>query len=82
MNSAYMFYCHDDETMNFIADDESRIEVAGISADQMFNTIGNAICSEASILKVIKSLRPHQIERTQEMIDKLQSLLDKHNNND
>jgi len=77
-----MFYCKHDDTMNFIHDDESRIEVAGISVDQMFTTIGNAICANDGILDDIKSLRPHQIERTQEMINKLQTFLDKHNNND
>jgi len=82
LKDAYMFYCKHDDTMNFIHDDESRLEVGGISVDQMFNTIGNAICANDGILDEIKSLRPHQIERTQEMINKLQSFLDKHNNDD
>ena len=82
VNGAYMFYCKHDDPLNFIHDDESRIEVSGISVDQMFNTIGNAICANDGILDDIKSLRPHQLERTQEMINKLQTFLDKHNNND
>jgi hypothetical protein len=82
LKDAYMFYCKHDDTMNFIHDDESRLEVGGISVDQMFNTIGNAICAKDNILDEITSLKPHQIERTQEMINNLQSFLDKHNNND
>jgi len=75
-----MFYCKHDDTMNFIHDDESRLEVGGITADQMFNTIGNAICANDGILDEIKSLRPHQIERTQEMINKLQEFIDNRTN--
>ena len=68
--------------MNFITDDESRLEVGGINADQMMQCIGNAICAGDNILDEIKSLRPYQVERVQEMINKLQTFLDKHNNND
>ena len=75
-----MFYCEHDNTMNFICDDdESRLEVGGITVDQMFMAIGNAICAGDGILDKITSLRPYQIERTQEMIDKLQAFLNKHN---
>lgn len=77
-----MFYCKHDDTMNFIMDDESRLEVGGITADQMMQCIGNAICAKDNILDEITSLKPYQIERVQEMIDNLQSFLNKHNKDD
>ena len=77
-----MFYCKHDNSMNFIHDDESRLEVYGVTADQMFMCIGNAICAKDNILDEIKSLKPYQVERVQEMITNLQSFLDKHNNDD
>jgi len=75
-----MFYCKHDDTMNFIHDDESRLEVGGITADQMFMCIGNAICAKDNILDEITSLKPYQIERTQEMINKLQEFIDNRTN--
>ena len=77
-----MFYCKHDNSMNFIHDDESRIEVYGVTADQMMQCIGNAICARDNILDEITSLKPYQVERVQEMITNLQTFLDKHNNND
>jgi len=75
-----MFYCKHDDTMNFIHDDESRLEVGGITADQMFMCIGNAICAKDNILDEITSLKPYQVERTQEMINKLQEFIDNRTN--
>ena len=77
-----MFYCKHDNSMNFIHDDESRIEVYGVTADEMFTCIGNAICAKDNILDEIKALKPYQVERVQEMITNLQTFLDKHKNND
>ena len=77
-----MFYCKHDDTMNFIMDDESRLEVGGITADQMMQCIGNAICANDNILDEITSLRPYQVERVQEMINNLQSFLNKHKKDD
>ena len=77
-----MFYCKHDNSMNFIHDDESRIEVYGVTADEMFTCIGNAICARDNILDEITSLKPYQVERVEEMIQSLQSFLNKHNNND
>ena len=74
-----MFYCKHDDTMNFCMDDDSRLEVGGITSDQMFMAIGNAICAKDNILDEITSLKPYQVERTQEMIDNLQAFLNKHN---
>ena len=82
VKNAYMFYCKHDDTMNFIADDESRIEIGGIDASSMFVCIGNAICSKDGILDEINSLKPHQLERAQEMITKLQAFVDKHSKAD
>ena len=82
LKDAHMFYCKHDDTMNFIMDDDSRLEVGGINADQMMICIGNAICAKDNILDEIKSLKPYQVERVQEMITNLQTFLDKHNNND
>jgi len=80
LKDAHMFYCKHDDTMNFIHDDESRLEVGGITADQMFMCIGNAICAKDNILDEITSLKPYQIERTQEMINKLQEFIDNRTN--
>ena len=77
-----MFYCQHDDTMNFITDDDSRLEVGGITPDQMMQCIGNAICAGDNILDEIKSLKPYQVERVEEMIQSLQTFLNKHNNND
>ena len=77
-----MFYCKHDNSMNFIHDDESRIEVYGVTADEMFTCIGNAICAKDSILDKIKSLEPYQVERVQEMITKLQEFVDNYANSD
>lgn len=78
MKDAHMFYCGHDNTMNFTTDDESRLEVAGISADQMMQCIGNAICSKHSVLDEIESLKPYQVERVEEIISTLQTFLEKH----
>ena len=80
LKDAHMFYCKHDDTMNFIHDDESRLEVGGITADQMFMCIGNAICAKDNILDEITSLKPYQVERTQEMINKLQEFIDNRTN--
>ena len=77
-----MFYCKHDNSMNFIHDDESRIEVYGVTADQMMQCIGNAICARDNILDEITSLKPYQVERVEEMIQCLQSFLNKHNKDD
>ena len=77
MKDAYMFYCKHNDTMNFIADDESRVEVGGIDISSVYTMIGNAICTNEGILDELPALKPHQLERTQEMINKLQAFLDK-----
>ena len=77
-----MFYCQHDDSMNFITDDDSRLEVGGITPEQMMQCIGNAICARDNILDDITSLKPYQVERVQEMITNLQSFLDKHNKDD
>ena len=73
-----MFYCKHDNTMNFIVDDEARIEVGGIDVHQMMQCIGNAICAKDSVLDEIESLKPYQITRVEEMISTLQTFLDEH----
>jgi len=77
-----MFYHEADNTMNFTShDDDSRIEIYGISATDMFQCAGNALCCNSSILDEVKG-QHWQIERAKEMISKLQAFVDKHNKTD
>ena len=77
-----MFYHSCDDSMNFSShDDDGRIEIYGITADDMFQCAGNALCCGSSILDEIKG-KHWQIERAQEMISKLQAFVDKHNKAD
>lgn len=77
-----MFYCKHDDTMNFIMDDDSRLEISGINVDTMMVCIGNALCAKDNILDEINSLKPYQVERVKEMINNLQTFLNKHNTED
>ena len=80
LKDAHMFYCKHDDTMNFIMDDDSRLEVGGITVDAMMVCIGNALCAKDNILDEIQSLKPYQVARVKEMINNLQTFFDKHNN--
>ena len=74
-----MFYHNCDNSMNFSShDDDSRIEIFGVEANDMYMCVGNALCCGSSILDEIKGT-DWQIERAQEMITKLQAFIDKHN---
>ena len=75
LKDAHMFYCKHDDTMNFIADDESRVEIAGISARTMFTCARNAFCAGDNILKELEG-KPHQLEAAREMIEALEGFLD------
>lgn len=78
LKDVHMFYCEHDDTMNFVDEsDESRLEVAGITSDDMFCCIGNALVAGDNILGYVTG-KPWQVKRAQEMIDKLQTFIDKH----
>lgn len=78
---AYMFYCTHDDTMNFIADDESRIEVAGIDAATMFTCARNALCAGDNIIKELQG-KSHQLQAARDMIEALQGFIDAYNKED
>ena len=80
VKDVHMFYHNCDNSMNFSShDDDGRIEIYGITPDDMFQCAGNALCCGSSILDEIKG-QHWQIERAQEMITKLQAFIDKNNN--
>ena len=82
LKDVHMFYHEGDNSMNFAShDDDGRIEIYGINAENMFQCIGNALCCGMSILDEIKGT-PWQLDRAQEMINKLQVFIDNNNNND
>jgi len=78
VKNVHMFYHQGDNSMNFSShEDDGRIEIYGIDADDMFQCAGNALCCNMSILDQIKP-KPWQLERAHEMIAKLQAFVDKH----
>jgi len=75
-----MFYHEADSSMNFSShDDDGRIEIHGIEPEDMFQCVGNALCCNMSILNEIKPTS-WQLERAQEMINKLQTFIDNNTN--
>ena len=75
LKDAHMFYCKHDDSMNFCADDEGRVEIAGISARTMFTCARNALCGGDNILKELEG-KPYQLEAAREMIEALEGFLD------
>ena len=77
-----MFYHNCDNSMNFSShDDDGRIEIYGITPDDMFQCAGNALCCGSSILSDIKP-KEWQVDRAKEMITKLQEFVDNYANSD
>ena len=75
-----MFYHEADSSMNFSShEDDGRIEIHGIEPEDMFQCVGNALCCGMSILNEIKPTS-WQLERAQEMINKLQTFIDNNTN--
>ena len=57
---------------------ESGVSINGVKADAMFNMCRNALCSrpEYSVFHELSN-KPHQIDAAKEMIETLQSYVDK-----
>ena len=75
LSDASMFYCSHDDTVNFYRDDDSRLEVAGITADTMFTCVRNAFCCGDNILKEVQG-KPYQIQAARDMIEALEGFID------
>ena len=75
LKDAHVFYCKHDHTMNFIMDDDSRLEINGIDERTMFTCVRNAIAAGDGIIKELEG-KPYQLEAAQAMIDVLEGFID------
>ena len=75
LSGSHMFYCTHDDSMNFCTDDDSRLEVSGINADQMFTCVRNALCCGDNILKEVQG-KSYQLKAARDMIEALEGFID------
>ena len=75
LKDAHMFYCKHDDTMNFYAEEEGRVEIAGIDARTMFTCARNALCAGDNIIKELEG-KPWQLESARDMIEALEGFID------
>ena len=81
LKDAHMFYCKHDDTTNFYAEEEGRVEIAGIDARTMFTCARNALCAGDNIIKELDG-KPWQLESARDMIEALEGFIDAYKEED